>query len=53
MRTNLPVTQREFPIPDHSAIVSRTDGKGNITFVNDEFVEHSGFTRAEGCSTCA
>ncbi len=32
---------------DDSAIVSKTDVKGNITFVNDRFCEISGFTREE------
>jgi aerotaxis receptor len=47
MRNNQPVTQREFDFPDTYAIVSRTDAKGVITFVNDDFVMSSGFSREE------
>jgi methyl-accepting chemotaxis protein/aerotaxis receptor len=47
MRTNLPVTGRECPLPDGIAIISHTDDKGRITYVNDGFVEISGFSRDE------
>ena len=47
MRNNQPVTQREYDFPAGFAIVSRTDAKGVLTFVNDDFVQSSGFTRAE------
>jgi aerotaxis receptor len=47
MRNNQPVTRKEFAFPDTFAIVSRTDAKGVITFVNDDFVSSSGFTREE------
>ncbi len=47
MRNNQPVTQRESVFPDGNAIVSRTDAKGVLTFVNDDFVTSSGFTRGE------
>lgn len=45
MRINLPITSREYPLPDGVAMVSRTDLKGCITYVNPTFVEVSGFTR--------
>ncbi|MEW6677532.1 MAG: PAS domain-containing methyl-accepting chemotaxis protein [Pseudomonadota bacterium] len=47
MRNNQPVTGREHVIDDRAAIISRTDAKGVITYVNDDFVASSGFTREE------
>ncbi|MDR2260603.1 MAG: methyl-accepting chemotaxis protein [Azoarcus sp.] len=47
MKTNLPVTQKEVPLPPGRHIVSRTDLKGIVTYVNDTFVELSGFERGE------
>ncbi|MDH0866655.1 methyl-accepting chemotaxis protein [Mitsuaria sp. GD03876] len=47
MRTNLPVTQREFPFPEGRALVSTTDLKGRIQHCNDVFVAVSGFSREE------
>ena len=47
MRTNLPVTGIEYPLRDGQSIVSKTDTKGRITYVNPAFIEVSGFTEAE------
>ncbi len=47
MRTNLPVTQQEYVLKDGMTIVSRTDLKGRITYINDDFIEASGFTTDE------
>jgi len=47
MRTNLPVTQNEWMLPEGSTIVSRTDPQGRITYVNRDFIEAAGFTEAE------
>jgi len=47
MKVNLPVTHREILLKKGSILVSRTDLKGVITYVNDEFVAISGFTRTE------
>jgi len=47
MRKNLPVTNTEYPIFDDTLIVSRTDTKGKITFVNEDFVKASGFSVQE------
>jgi methyl-accepting chemotaxis protein len=47
MKTNLPVTNKERPFPDGAVIVTKTDAKGIITFVNPDFVEISGFTEKE------
>ncbi len=47
MRNNQPVTQKEYILRDGAMIVSKTDLKGRITYVNDDFIEASGFTAAE------
>jgi PAS domain S-box-containing protein len=47
MRNNGPVTQREVMMKEGSIIVSNTDDKGKIRFINEDFVEISGFTREE------
>ena len=47
MRTNLPVTNVEYPITDETLIVSKTDLKGKLTYFNDQFVDASGFTEQE------
>ena len=47
MRNNQPVTQKEYLLRDGAMIVSKTDLKGRITYVNDDFIEASGFTTAE------
>ena len=43
MRTNLPVTGIEYLLKDGQSIVSKTDTKGRITYVNPAFIEVSGF----------
>jgi aerotaxis receptor len=47
VRTNLPVTGIEYPLQEGQSIVSKTDTKGRITYVNPTFVEVSGFAEAE------
>jgi aerotaxis receptor len=47
MRQNLPVTQREVPFRDGATIISITDLKGKITYVNNYFVEISGYEEGE------
>ena len=47
MRTNLPVTNVEKVLADDSLIVTKTDLKGRITYVNRDFVEISGFSEQE------
>ncbi len=47
MRVNLPITNEEYVLPEGEVIVSRTDPKGRITYVNDAFVRSSGFSRDE------
>jgi methyl-accepting chemotaxis protein len=47
MRTNLPVTNVEYELKEGSSIVSKTDLKGLITYVNPDFLDASGFTEKE------
>jgi aerotaxis receptor len=47
MRKNLPVSGREVRFSDSANILSTTDLNGDITYVNPDFVEISGFTEAE------
>ncbi|HEY0665208.1 MAG TPA: methyl-accepting chemotaxis protein [Gallionella sp.] len=47
MRINMPVTDREVMLADDTCIVSRTDTKGRITFINDDFIGISGFAEDE------
>jgi methyl-accepting chemotaxis protein len=47
MKTNLPVTTNELILRNDAFIISKTDLKGQITYVNRDFIEASGFTEAE------
>jgi aerotaxis receptor len=47
MRNNLPVTATEYRLDDNDSIVSKTDLKGRITYVNPRFVEVSGYDEHE------
>ncbi|MEW5771102.1 MAG: methyl-accepting chemotaxis protein, partial [Pseudomonadota bacterium] len=47
MRVNMPVTNVERVMRDGEFIVSRTDTRGIITYVNPYFLEISGFSEAE------
>ncbi len=47
MRINRPVTQIERRCHPHANILSTTDLHGKITYVNDDFVQISGFERDE------
>jgi len=47
MRTNLPVTGIEYVLHDTETIVSKTDLKGRITYINQDFINVSGFSEAE------
>jgi methyl-accepting chemotaxis protein len=47
MRINQPVTDNEVKIHENTLIVSKTDLKGRITYVNRDFLEVSGFSEKE------
>ncbi|GAA5158221.1 methyl-accepting chemotaxis protein [Viridibacterium curvum] len=47
MRINMPVTNHELPLGQDTMIVSKTDTKGRITYVNRDFIDISGFTETE------
>lgn len=47
MKQNLPVTSRQTDVPPGVTLVSKTDLKGRITYVNEAFVQISGYTLDE------
>ena len=47
MRMNMPVTNVEIPLTPSTLIVSKTDLKGQITYINRDFLDISGFTESE------
>ncbi len=47
MKVNMPVTDNEVHFSENETLVSKTDLKGAITYVNKEFIHISGFTEDE------
>ncbi|HAU13593.1 MAG TPA: chemotaxis protein, partial [Gammaproteobacteria bacterium] len=47
MRVNMPVTQKEVKLAPGQTIVSKTNPKGVITYINRDFIEISGYSEAE------
>ncbi len=47
MRTNLPVTQREYHFPAHETLLSTTDTASRISYANAAFIRTSGFAKDE------
>jgi len=47
MKINQPVTDHEVVMDDGQTIVSKTDLKGRITYINQYFLDISGFTEQE------
>jgi methyl-accepting chemotaxis protein len=47
MKNNQPVTDKEVLLTPETLIVSKTDLKGRITYINRDFLEISGFSEAE------
>ncbi|MEK9951253.1 MAG: methyl-accepting chemotaxis protein [Curvibacter sp.] len=47
MRTNLPITQREYQFPDGETLLSATDTASRIQYANAAFIRTSGFDADE------
>ncbi|EMO90355.1 PAS domain S-box protein [Leptospira noguchii str. 2001034031] len=47
MRKNLPITNLEIKVPINSVLISRTDTKGKISYVSQDFANISGFSEEE------
>ncbi len=47
MKNNLPVTDKEIPLTAETVILSTTDKKGTITYINQDFIDISGFSEDE------
>jgi aerotaxis receptor len=47
MKKNLPITDREVEFPDNTNILSTTDLKGQVTYVNQDFITICGFSQDE------
>lgn len=47
MQINMPVTNEEHVLTENDSIVSKTDLKGIITYINEDFLRISGFTQEE------
>ncbi len=39
MRSNLPVTDTEYPLHEGACIVSGSDLQGRITYINQDFLD--------------
>ena len=47
MRKNFPITELQTQVPENQYLISKTDLKGRITYVNPSFIEISGFSFKE------
>ncbi|MDX8398753.1 MAG: methyl-accepting chemotaxis protein [Gallionellaceae bacterium] len=47
MKNNQPVTNVEYVLKETDSIVSKTDLRGAITYINEDFLRISGFSEAE------
>ncbi len=47
MRINMPITNIEREFGEEEGLISRTDNKGRITFINDAFLKISGYSEEE------
>jgi len=47
MKINTPITSVEYILTENDSVVSKTNLKGVITYVNEDFIRISGFSREE------
>jgi len=47
MKINIPVTDVAYNLAEHDSIVSKTDLRGMITYINEDFLRVSGFSKQE------
>jgi len=47
MRSNLPVSNIEYVLQDNESPTSKTDVHGNITYINQDFINISGYSAEE------
>lgn len=47
MRNKMPVTNRVYVLSDGQTVVSKTDLQGNLTYVNQDFIDIGGFSAEE------
>jgi methyl-accepting chemotaxis protein len=47
MKINMPVTDVEYVLTEQDSVVSKTDLRGIITYINEDFLRISGFTQNE------
>jgi len=47
MKANFPITGNEKQFHEHQKIISLTDAKGAISYINDDFIDISGFSKDE------
>jgi len=47
MKINMPVTDVEYALTEHDSVVSKTDLRGMITYINEDFIRVSGFAKQE------
>lgn len=47
MRTNLPVSDIEYVVPEGAVLVTKSDLKGVVTYCNKAFIEVSGYSASE------
>ncbi|EGW20365.1 PAS domain-containing protein [Methylobacter tundripaludum] len=47
MKINIPVTDVAYNLAEHDSLVSKTDLRGMITYINEDFLRVSGFSKQE------